>query len=197
MRLNLWIPLLSFDLQCHCRPQPVSSSTPGSPENLLSHTVTVAPGSTPSCGTPALTTFHRTHTPPLTARSTANIQPKNFRCKRSLNMISWKRSGDNCLKPTISRHCPFKLQVYLPHHTSDSHSPEHIDWSLRLQLLTLGTAHLGLVWCLFPAVCGSRETRLNAWHSLVGTTMTLQHLWVQLPWAPVLLKIICKCHCMG
>lgn len=42
-------------------------------EKLLSHAVTVAPGSTPSCGMPALTTFHT-----LTARSTANIQPKNL-----------------------------------------------------------------------------------------------------------------------
>lgn len=156
--------------------------------------MTVAPGRTPSFDMPALTIFHRTHTPPVTARGTANIQPKNLRCKRSFKMISYisQRSGDNCLKLTISRHCPFKLQLFLPHRTSDSHSPEHTDWSPGLQMLTLGKAHLGLGWCLSPAVCGSRETRLNTWHSLAGTTMTLRYLWVHSPWAPAFSKITCQ-----
>lgn len=109
-------------------------------------------------------------------------------------MISYvsQRSGDNCLKLTISGHCPFKLQLLLPHRTRGSHSPERTDWSPGLQMQTLGKAHLGLGWCLSPAVCGSQETRLNTWHSLAGTTMTLRHLWVQFSWAPAFSKIICK-----
>lgn len=119
---------------------------------------------------------------------------KNLRCKRSFKMISYvsQRSGDNCLKLTISGHCPFKLQLLLPRRTRGSHSPERTDWSPGLQMRTLGKAHLGLGWCLSPAACGSRETRLNTWPSLAGTTMTLRHLWVQLPWAPAFSKIICK-----